>query len=191
MLYSTLLHTFFALGVFLAATISVLIAKYRSNFWYGSSFLADTSFLFQKILLLLANMCFLYFTFYLITPLHYLETRPTLKVLIVLLLMIWCIIGVGLLPFNHTVVVKDTDDVIDESATHDLYICYFIVYKLPLFLILLTLVSYYTYFCLTGIDVFARTVDGKRDYSKIIFGADLLTKTLTDPPTLPTAAMNV
>lgn len=173
---STILSTFFALGVFFAATISVLVAKYRSNFLYGSSFIADTSFVFQKILLILATLCFAYFDYYIIAPPLFLEGYPTLKLVVEVVTMLWCIVAVSLLPFNHTVIMKDTTDVIDESATKSLGVLYFLVLKFPLFISLLVLVGYYTYFCIMKVDIFANTIDGKPDYSKFIFGFDVYKK---------------
>lgn len=177
---STILSTFFALGVFFSAIISVLIAKYRSNFLYGSSFIGDTSFVFQKILLLLTNLCFMYFNYYLLAPPFFLEFHPTLKIFVVLGLMLWCLVAIALLPFNHTVLVKDTTDIIDDSATKSLAVLYFLVFKLPLFLSLVILVSYYTYFCIMKVDVFAKTNEGKPDHSKFIFGFGILKKALAE-----------
>lgn len=169
-----IISTIFSISVFLIASITILIAKYYSNFTYNSSYIGDSSYVSQKMLLMLVNLMMFYFTYYFIAPEFFLEKYPTLKIAIVIFLFLWTLIAIALLPFNHTVIKKNTEDIIDDSGTSALDACYMVVYKIPLLISFILLISYYIYFCLT-INV-SKDSNGKINYQEIIFGYNLKKK---------------
>lgn len=143
----------FNILVFITIAITILVAKHKSAYNNNSSYIGDTSFVLFKMGIVVTFIAFTYWCTVLLgtmpfyQKLYYSGKFPLIGKITWILIFIWLLLALSIIPFNHTIIKKNSNDEKDENATSILNTMYSFFYKFPLTLIFTVMVIYYIIFC--------------------------------------------